>query len=203
MAEGTSTFEGLSLPRLGEYEQVQQTVATDMVTLTGGTSMTGDFIVCQNSTGAELFVVDSDGSSAFILASTTAVAGVTITVTSTGALAAAGEAETYASGVVVVASSKSVLNSAFAYAGGGSHYAVTNSAKSLIGQMGANSAPGYFLSVAGTGTDIYDGAIGDQGFIDSSMAIITFTSANPFIGVKCSAGSVEFYLVGVQATGVS
>ena len=44
MAEGTSTFEGLSLPRLGEYEQVQQTAATDMVTLTGVESQTGNFI---------------------------------------------------------------------------------------------------------------------------------------------------------------
>ena len=58
MAEGTSTFTGLSLPRLGEYEQVQQTIATDIVTLTGKASMSGDFLVCQNSSGTELFVIN-------------------------------------------------------------------------------------------------------------------------------------------------
>ncbi len=42
MAKGT--WEGLSLPRLGEYEQEQQTAANDMVTLTGVESQTGNFI---------------------------------------------------------------------------------------------------------------------------------------------------------------
>ena len=44
MAKGTSTFEGLSLPRLGEYEQEQTTAATDMATLTGVSGQTGNFI---------------------------------------------------------------------------------------------------------------------------------------------------------------
>ena len=61
MAEGTSTFEGLSLPRLGEYEQVQQNLATDIVTITGSTGQSGDFIVCQDSDGTEQFVVSSSG----------------------------------------------------------------------------------------------------------------------------------------------
>jgi hypothetical protein len=61
MPEGTGTFEGLGLPRLGEYEQEQQTAATDMVTLTGAASMTGDFLVCQNSSGTELAVIDASG----------------------------------------------------------------------------------------------------------------------------------------------
>ena len=61
MAEGTSTFEGLAVPLFGEYEQTQQTIANDMVTLTGKASMSGDFLVCQNSTGTELFILNKDG----------------------------------------------------------------------------------------------------------------------------------------------
>ena len=55
------TWEGLGLPRLGEYQQVQQTIANDMVTLTGKASMSGDFIVCENSSGTELFIINVDG----------------------------------------------------------------------------------------------------------------------------------------------
>lgn len=40
----TGTWEGLGLPRLGEYEQEQQTLANDMVTLTGVSGQTGNFI---------------------------------------------------------------------------------------------------------------------------------------------------------------
>lgn len=61
MAEGTSTYEGLAPPLFGEYEQVQQTIANDMITLTGKASMSGDFLVCQNSTGTELFILNKDG----------------------------------------------------------------------------------------------------------------------------------------------
>ena len=55
------TWEGLGLPRLGEYQQVQQTIGNDMATLTGKASMSGDFIVCENSSGTELFIVNVDG----------------------------------------------------------------------------------------------------------------------------------------------
>lgn len=61
MAEGTKTFQGLGVPLLGEYEQVQQTAATDIVTITGAGSQSGDFFVCQSSTGTEVFVVDVNG----------------------------------------------------------------------------------------------------------------------------------------------
>lgn len=61
MAEGTSTYEGLAPPLFGEYEQVQQTIANDMITLTGKASMSGDFLVCQSSAGTEVFIVDKDG----------------------------------------------------------------------------------------------------------------------------------------------
>lgn len=61
MATGTDTFEGLALPRLGSYQQEQQAIADDMVTLTGKASMSGDFLVCENSAGTELFVINKDG----------------------------------------------------------------------------------------------------------------------------------------------
>jgi hypothetical protein len=61
MAEGTKTYNGLAVPLFGESEIQQQTLATDILTLTGASSQTGDFIVCQNSSGTENFVVDKDG----------------------------------------------------------------------------------------------------------------------------------------------
>src|SRR3989304_6929589 len=61
MAEGTSTFMGLSPALLGESEIKQQTAATDIVTITGVAGQTGDYIVAQNSTGTEHFVVSSSG----------------------------------------------------------------------------------------------------------------------------------------------
>lgn len=61
MAEGTGTYEGLAVPLFGESEITQQTAATDIITLTGAASMAGDFLVCQNSSGTELFIVNVDG----------------------------------------------------------------------------------------------------------------------------------------------
>jgi len=61
MAEGSDSFKGLGVPLFGDFEIKQRTAATDMMTLTGASGQTGDFIVCQNSSGTELFVVDSDG----------------------------------------------------------------------------------------------------------------------------------------------
>ena len=82
MAEGTSTFEGLAAPLFGEYEQTQQTIANDMVTLTGKASMSGDFVVCQNSSGTELFYVDKSGNSVAAADAQSA----TLTVTGIGTL---------------------------------------------------------------------------------------------------------------------
>ena len=61
MAEGTNTYEGLAVPLFGESVIAQQTGATDILTLTGGNGQTGDFLVCQSSTGTEKFVVAYDG----------------------------------------------------------------------------------------------------------------------------------------------
>lgn len=61
MAEGTVTYNGLAVPLNGECEITQQTAATDIITITGAASQSGDFLVCQNSSGDELLVVNSAG----------------------------------------------------------------------------------------------------------------------------------------------
>ena len=61
MAVGTKVgFEG-NVPLYGESEIVQKTAATDMLTLTGAASQTGDFIVCRNAAGTELLSLSSSG----------------------------------------------------------------------------------------------------------------------------------------------
>lgn len=66
MATGTNTYEGLAVPLFGESQITQQTAANDILTLTGADTMTGDFLVCENSAGTELFVINSDGDIATI-----------------------------------------------------------------------------------------------------------------------------------------
>jgi hypothetical protein len=61
MAEGNSTFMGLGVPLSGEFEVTQKTLANDILTITGKSGQTGDFLVCQNSSGTEKVVVDSSG----------------------------------------------------------------------------------------------------------------------------------------------
>ena len=208
MAEGNSTYEGLAIPLFGEYEQVQQTIGTDMVTLTGKASMTGDFLVCQTSAGAEVFVVGVSGSLSstqqqLTVSATTMVAGMNIVVSSTGALNALGTAEVAVTGVTVSPDSDAIMNTAFAYAGGST--ATGNTAITMLACMGANSLPSYFLAVSTTVTDqIYKGAHGgDHGFLDGSMKINTFDSKQPFVGIKSLSGSQTFYLLAVHATGIT
>lgn len=61
MAEGSDSFKGLGVPLFGDFEIKQRTAATDIMTITGASGQAGDFIVCQNSSGTELFVVDVSG----------------------------------------------------------------------------------------------------------------------------------------------
>lgn len=61
MATGNSTFLGLAVPLFGESEIKQQTAATDILTITGATSQSGDFITCQNVSGTDKFAVRDDG----------------------------------------------------------------------------------------------------------------------------------------------
>ena len=61
MTAGTDSYKGLGVPLLGDFEIKQRTAATDMMTLTGATSQTGDFIVAQIAAGTEVFVVEDSG----------------------------------------------------------------------------------------------------------------------------------------------
>ena len=61
MAEGTKSYMGLAVALHGESEIEAQTAAADILTLTGASSHTGDFLVCQNSAGSELAVIDISG----------------------------------------------------------------------------------------------------------------------------------------------
>ena len=61
MAEGTSSYMGLAVALLGESEVQGQTAATDILTITGSSGHTGDFLVCQDSSGSELAVIDISG----------------------------------------------------------------------------------------------------------------------------------------------
>jgi hypothetical protein len=57
MAEGKDSFKGLAVPLFGDFEIKQRTAATDVMTISGASGQRGDFIVCQNSSGAEKFTV--------------------------------------------------------------------------------------------------------------------------------------------------
>lgn len=77
MATGTSAWKGLGCPLNGEFEIKQVTLGTDIVTIRGVASQSGDFLVCRNSDLTEKFVVDVNG--AVTVASTLTVGG-TVTV---------------------------------------------------------------------------------------------------------------------------
>lgn len=61
MTVGTCTYMGLALPVFGEAEMTQKTLATDILTITGATSQSGDFLVCRIADGTEKFSIDVSG----------------------------------------------------------------------------------------------------------------------------------------------
>lgn len=73
MATGTGTYEGLAVPLYGESNITGVTAANDILTITGAGSQSGDYLVCEGSTGTEVFVVSSAG--AVTAASTLSVGG--------------------------------------------------------------------------------------------------------------------------------
>jgi len=212
MAEGTGTFMGMAPPILGEYEQKQQTAATDMVTLTGAASMSGDFLVCQNSTGTEQLVISSSGlitsAAGLSISGVISVAlassnvnAVTVNVTSTGAIAQGAESPV---AFLVQASSKSVLDAAFAYHSGGGAEAEVGTCNALIATYGSK-APTYFLSVNATGGSL-KGAAADIGcFVGATtlQAVSDITSSTEFSYIKVTNGSAIFHLLALPATGMA
>ena len=203
MAEGTKTYMGLSVPLFGESEIQQQTAATDVLTLTGAASMTGDFLVLQNSTGAELFVISSSGlvtmGAGMTLAgvSSSTATGLTISVTSTGAIAEYG---TSPNAILVSASSKAVLHSIIQYqSGNGSEVGTCDTFFSVIG----SKAPSYLLSVGATKAGI--GAAVSNGFFTATnfYYVSAPSTAIPMGAIKILAGSKAFYIPVIPDTGMA
>ncbi len=61
MTTGTSSYKGLAPSLQGENQFRQITAATDFLTMTGATSMSGDFLVMEDVDGTELLWVDYTG----------------------------------------------------------------------------------------------------------------------------------------------
>lgn len=59
MTVGTSGFMGLAVPLFGESELKQDTAATDFVTLTGDSSISGDFLVCRAGTTEKAWITSA------------------------------------------------------------------------------------------------------------------------------------------------
>lgn len=209
MAEGVKTYMGLAVPLVGESEIVQETAATDILTITGAASQEGDFLVCQNSTGGENLVISSSGavtsvvggsftSGTFsgvltsVLASSGA-SGISLSVSTTGAIAAGA---VLANGVVVSTSSKANMNSVFAYIN--STGGTAGVANYLLGCHGSKS-PDYFLGIGATAIGV--GAPADNGFMDTNVRFLGApATTNAFTGLKVLGGTAVFWVLAAPAT---
>lgn len=219
MAEGNENYMGLAVPLYGESEIQAQTAATDILTLTGASSHTGDFLVLQNSTGAELAYVDITGKGVFTgglsisgsisvtagftstVSSTTQVGGLVVSVTSTGALADVGVESV--NGVVVTTSSKAVLNAVFMY-NMNSTGGFVGSAVSLLGVSGTK-APSYFLKI-GASADYGQGAATTHGFLQaphSNFRPLSLATTTSFAWMKVLAGSASYWIPLMPSTNVA
>ena len=61
MTVGTNVGPQACWPLYGEVEHKQETAATDIITITGASSQTGDFLVLRNSAGTEKVYITSAG----------------------------------------------------------------------------------------------------------------------------------------------
>lgn len=55
------TYKGLAVPLYGDSQITGQTAANDILTITGAASQSGDYLVIENSSGTEAFVVEDGG----------------------------------------------------------------------------------------------------------------------------------------------
>lgn len=187
MAEGSETWEGGAVPLFGESQIEGQTAANDILTLTGAASHTGDFLVMQNSTGAEMFV--------FSQMSSSANNGLQILASATGAVAAGAEV---GNAVLVKGSSKSNFNAAFAFQNDDSAVGTVNSLLAVHGSKG----PTYFLSLGGTVGGV--GAEADNGFLETNLRFNAAPDTSLiYRGLLCQSGSKTIYLLGAPASNVT
>lgn len=177
---------GLGVPILGESEITQQTAATDILTLTGAASMTGDFLVMQNSTGTELFVVSSSGA-------ITAARGfvpntVDFAISST-------DSTNY--GISFTLGASAVADALIKYTAG-----ITGATTSVF-QVSSTNGPTYLLSVA-TSAGAGIGAAATNGFFNTAVKYVSAPStAIPMGGIKILAGSKAYWIPVIPDTGMA
>ena len=195
MAEGTSTFMGLAPALLGESEIVQQTAATDIVTITGAASQTGDYIVAQNSTGTEHFVVSSSG---LVTAKGINLSGVSTFSAGTVIDLAISSTVSTNYGISFTLGASAIAQALIKYTAGIT--AVTTS----VFQVSSSNGPSYLLSVASSaGAGV--GAAASNGFF--TAAPFFFVSAPstviPMGAIKILAGSKAYYIPCIPDTGMA
>ena len=188
MSEGTKTYNGWGVPLFGESEIIQQTAATDIITLTGSTgTMSGDFFVCQNSSGAELAVLDCYGGLALSIQSTVQAFGLKVNVTSTGAATAT---SVLSNAFLVTMSSKANLNAVIGY-----DSALSNEvgACNYFLAVYGSKAPTYFIGV-GT-TVVGAGNVGSNGFAVQGKRFLSApsTTDTPIL-LKIQVGDSTYYV---------
>lgn len=61
MTVGSKTHKGLAVPLYGESVITGQTAATDVLTITGASAQSGDYLVVRNTNGTELLYIESAG----------------------------------------------------------------------------------------------------------------------------------------------
>lgn len=192
MAEGIGTWN-IGVPRLGEYEQQQQNPTKDMVTLTGSTGQTGDFMVAQDSDGTEVFVLSSSGNvtmKGYGLSSTIAISAVNVAVTSTGANAQGAPNAAF----MVTGSSKSALNACYGYTGGDAGISPT-----AFLLTSGSSIPTYFLTFGATASGV--AAASDIGFFNSAHKAASWATTTVFGILKILSGSKAFHVLALPDTG--
>ena len=193
MTEGTSTFMGLAPALLGESEIIQQTAATDILSITGAASQSGDFIVAQNSTGTELFVVSSSG---LVTAKGLNLSGVSTFAAGTVIDLTISSTVSTNYGISFTLGASAVADALFKYTAG-----ITGATTSVF-QVSSSNGPSYLLSV-GTSAGAGVGAAVNNGFFDASLVLNSAPStAIAYAGVKMLAGSKAFYLLAIPDTGI-
>ena len=215
MAEGTTTYDGLAVPLSGESEIKQVTAATDILTITGATSQSGDFLVCQDVDGTENLVVSSSGkvTSAVGMAATagtfsgvitgalssSATAGaVEVVLSATGAVAAGATVD---NAFLVTAGSKSTINAAYAYRNLATDGDCVGTTNYLLACHGSKS-PNYFLGIGATTVGVAGAT--DNGFVNAGVFLTSALATTvAMVGLKVQFGDSIFYVMCVTETALS
>ncbi len=146
MTVGTCVGPQGVVPLQGESEIKQITVGTDILTITGAASQTGDYLVCRNSADTEFFALTSSG--VFVASSISGIGAQTVggALTVTGA-ASLNSAVTVAKALTVTSSA--VLSSLVS-CGAGLNVTGAVSIASAVGFNGATAVGRIGIAAAGS-----------------------------------------------------